>query len=60
MVVVVGVPVGVLVNCCVGLAVRVAGSGVSVKGRLAVGKEAFVADGVELTVVPARLPACLL
>ena len=53
-------PVGVLVNVCAGLAVRVGGSGVSVKGRVAVGKESFVADGVELTVVPGGLPVCLL
>ena len=49
-------PCGVLVNDSVGMAVRVAGIGVSVKGSVAVGEDTSVAVGVELSVATGRFP----
>ena len=44
------------VNVGAGEAVKVGGSGVSEHVSVAVGRSTFVADGVELSVMPARLP----
>ena len=52
-------PVGVMLGDWVKVAVRVGGSGVAVKGMVALGKITFVAEGVALPVCSSKFPPWL-